>query len=295
MGLSEAQMAPLRVFQFADSISSRIDGLLRPYVAVNEEENGGGYGFLGGSSQPARPPNQPQRMGYSAPSPQLRPSHLSRSQGFPANSPSPHPDANHAATSQPNRMGCSAPIPQLRPAKLSQAPPQRLSRYQRERQRNIRRAEQIEEHGQPQAVACTQCAKRGLVCKKDDGVSILCGYCVRRKCACEPGVGGGGNLAGMGGQEEERDRDRGAEESENETVVGYEQAEVGNGNRESLADELESDAVSSVCNAGSNASAVHEGAKTSGDEEESGSEFSDEERYQAWEEEMEMERRRRGW
>lgn len=36
----------------------------------------------------------------------------------------------------------------------------------------------IENRGTPQAVPCIQCAKKGLVCKKDEGVSILYGYCV---------------------------------------------------------------------------------------------------------------------
>lgn len=60
---------------------------------------------------------------------------------------------------------------------------------------------------------------------------------------------------------------------------------------ESLADELESVAVSSVYDAGSSALRVQAGAETSGDEEESGSAFSDEEGSQAWEEEKEIERR----
>lgn len=63
---------------------------------------------------------------------------------------------------------------------------------------------------------------------------------------------------------------------------------------DSLADELESVAASSVYDAGSNTSPVYERSETGGDEESSGSEFGDEERCQVWGEEMEMERRRRG-
>lgn len=65
------------------------------------------------------------------------------------------------------------------------------TRYERGKQRSELRATQIEERGVPQAVPCiqSQCAKKGLVFKKDAGISRLCGYCVKRKCACEP-IGG---------------------------------------------------------------------------------------------------------
>ena len=60
---------------------------------------------------------------------------------------------------------------------------------------------------------------------------------------------------------------------------------------ESLAEELESVAVSSVYDAGSSAPRVQVGAETTWGEEESGSEFSDDGRSQAWEKETEIESR----
>ena len=97
--------------------------------------------------------------------------------------------------------------------------------------------------------------------------------------------GQGDGQSGHGGSEEE---DGGAEKSESSTIVADE-------DMESLRDELESVAVSRMYDDGSNASPVYQRSQTSGDEESSRSEFSDEERYRAWEEEMEIQRRRRGW
>lgn len=59
----------------------------------------------------------------------------------------------------------------------------------------------------------------------------------------------------------------------------------------SFGDELESVAISSVYDAGSNASLHHQSQESSDDDQDSGSEFSDE-GYQAFREEREGERRR---
>ena len=80
--------------------------------------------------------------------------------------------------------------------------------------------------------------------------------------------------------------DGGREESDSDTVVGDERHGVSRGRYGERP-------VSSVDDAGSNASPVYERSETSGGEESSGNEFSDEERYQAREEEMEMEMERR--
>lgn len=86
-------------------------------------------------------------------------------------------------------------------------------------------------------------------------------------------------------------------ESDTDTMVGYKEAEAGDGDMGSLADELESVAISSVYDAGSNASPVSERSESSGDDDFSGSELDkeDERRWQTWKQKNERERGRRGW